>query len=167
MVMPAIVPSVNVPEINIRPALRADVPTLLELLHREGADFADLTPDEVIAALPTCYLAEAHGSLIGCAALLIYNAKIAEVTYLAVAPLPADVEWSVGRALINACVELARERRIFEVMLVSEAEAFMEACGFQEALKRQKRAYFYQDVPQRAMRPFMGQWVDKQPQDKL
>jgi amino-acid N-acetyltransferase len=73
-------------------------------------------------------VAEELGSFLGCGALAVLTPDLAELRSLAVAP---DVGGrGVGKAIVAACVDLARERglrRIFALTLVPE---FFTKCGF-------------------------------------
>ena len=80
--------------------------------------------------------------VVGTAALEIYNHKLAEIRSLAVAP---DLQGSgVGKKLVEACVELAQERNIYEIMAISSSEAFFKACGFDFTLPNERKAFFLQ-----------------------
>ena len=76
------------------------------------------------------------------AALEIYSKKLAEIRSLAV--LPEFQGRGVGKQLVQACVDRARERNILEVMAVTSSEDFFRACGFDFTLPGEKKALFYQ-----------------------
>jgi amino-acid N-acetyltransferase len=50
----------------------------------------------------------------------------------------------VGRMLVNACVERARDHQILEVMAITSSDTFFMACGFDYTLPGEKRALFIQ-----------------------
>jgi amino-acid N-acetyltransferase len=50
----------------------------------------------------------------------------------------------VGKMLVNACVELARERNVLEVMAITSNEEFFKAVGFDFTMTGQKKALFIQ-----------------------
>lgn len=104
------------------------------LLPRTEIEFAEL--------LPNLFIAEHDGALVGCAALEIYSRKLAEVRSLAVADSMRGL--GVGKRLVNACLERARERDILEVMAITSSETFFRACGFDFTLPGEKKALFYQ-----------------------
>jgi amino-acid N-acetyltransferase len=79
---------------------------------------------------------------VGCAALDIYNRKLAEIRSLAVAPETQGT--GIGKKLVQACVELAHEEGIFEVMAISSSEDFFKACGFDFTLPNERKAFFLQ-----------------------
>lgn len=80
--------------------------------------------------------------IIGCAALEIYSRKLAEIRSLAVAASAQGQ--GVGRKLVDACVERAREHNILEVMAITASDAFFQSCGFDYTLPSLKRAVFLQ-----------------------
>ncbi len=50
----------------------------------------------------------------------------------------------IGSALVQACLELAKQKGIVEVMAISSSDAFLQKLGFEYSLPEQKRALFYQ-----------------------
>ena len=64
----------------------------------------------------------------GFATLEVYSRKFSEIRSLCVS---RDVQgYGIGRRLVAACVELARERRIFEIMVITSQDNFFLGCGF-------------------------------------
>lgn len=128
----------------IRSARESDVPALSQfiapfvergwLLPRTHDELEDLTVDG--------FIAEADGRIVGFAALEIYSSKLAELRSLAVA---ADQQGrGIGKALVNACVERAKQRHVFEVMAITSSEEFFQRCGFDFTLPGEKKAVFLQ-----------------------
>jgi N-acetylglutamate synthase-like GNAT family acetyltransferase len=73
-------------------------------------------------------VAEDDGTFLGCGALAVLTADLAELRSLAIAPEASGR--GVGKAVVEACVERARERglrRVFALTLVPE---FFVKCGF-------------------------------------
>ena len=104
------------------------------LLPRTQDELEDLTQDG--------FLAEADGRIVGFAALEIYSNKLAELRSLAVS---ADCQGrGIGKALVQACVELARTKRVFEVMAITSSDEFFQRCGFDFTLPGEKKAVFLQ-----------------------
>lgn len=79
-------------------------------------------------------------TLVGFVALEIYSKKLAEVQCLAVDERFRRV--GIGKALVHACVDRAREEQVLELMAISNSGEMFEACGFDFSLPNQKRAYF-------------------------
>lgn len=104
------------------------------LLPRTKDELEDLTIDG--------FIAEDDGRIVGFAAPEIYSSKLAELRSLAVA---ADQQGrGIGKALVNACVERARQRHVFEVMAITSSEEFFQRCGFDFTLPGEKKAVFLQ-----------------------
>ncbi len=102
---------------------------------------------ELILLMANGYVAEvteASGTtkLVGFAAVEIYSRKLSEIQCLAVADGYQGM--GIGSALVQACVERAREKGILEVMAISASEEFLRKLGFDYSLPEQKRALFYQ-----------------------
>ena len=128
----------------IRKATHSDLPTIETFLKQfvKSGKLLPRTFQELESLLDTLFIAEMDGNLLGTAALEIYNHKLAEIRSLAVAP---DTQGSgVGKKLVEACVELARERNIYEIMAISSSEAFFKACGFDFTLPNERKAFFMQ-----------------------
>ncbi|MEM7812551.1 MAG: GNAT family N-acetyltransferase [Planctomycetota bacterium] len=80
--------------------------------------------------------------VVGFATLEIYSPKLAEVRSLCVA---ADRQGrGIGKALVTACVGLAKERNVLEVMAITSNEDFFKTCGFDFTLPGEKKALFLQ-----------------------
>ncbi|MGB1286419.1 MAG: GNAT family N-acetyltransferase [Aggregatilineales bacterium] len=128
----------------IRRATSADIPALSDLIARfvETGDLLPRLNDELEDLIETCFIADKNGQLVGCAALEIYSRKLAEIRSLAVSP---DVQgMGVGKRLVQACVDLAMEHNIFEVMAISAEDNFFTSCGFDYTLPRLRKAFFLQ-----------------------
>ena len=120
---------------------------LLELSDfiKPFVDQGDLLPrtfDELEDLLETSFVARYEGRIVGCAALDIYNKKLCEIRSLAVDPQAQGL--GIGKKLVSACVELARQEGIYEIMSISAAEDFFKSCGFDFTLPSLKKAFFLQ-----------------------
>lgn len=100
------------------------------------------TTDELRDLLKHGFLAEVDSRLVGFAALEVYSAKLGEIRSLVVSPELRGK--GVGRALVDACLRRAEQRRVFEVMVITSEDAFFQRCGFDYTLPGEKRALFYQ-----------------------
>ena len=98
--------------------------------------------DELEELIDTLFVAELDGQIVGCVILEVYSRKLAEVRSLCV--LPTVQGTGIGRLLVNACVELARERNILEVMAITSADGFFKSCGFDYTPTGEKKALFIQ-----------------------
>lgn len=105
-----------------------------KLLPRTHGELEDL--------METLFIALLDERIVGCAALEIYSKKLAEIRSLAVSPAVQGV--GIGRMLVQACLELARQKDILEVMAITSSDAFFKACGFDFTLPGEKKALFYQ-----------------------
>lgn len=132
------------PTITLRTANQTDIDAIIAFIKPfvESGKLLDRTYDEIENWLPSFYIAEADGRIVGCAALEIYSRKLAEIRSLAVSP---DVQgMGVGKMLVQACVDLARARNILETMVVTSSDEFFRACGFDFTLPGEKKALFIQ-----------------------
>lgn len=100
------------------------------------------TRDELEDLTENGFLAEVDGRIVGFAALEIYSTKLAELRSLAVS---SEFQGrGVGKALVQACVELARTKHVFEVMAITSSDEFFQRCGFDFTLPGEKKAVFLQ-----------------------
>jgi N-acetylglutamate synthase-like GNAT family acetyltransferase len=132
------------PEITVRAAKGSDVRGLSALIEPfvQRRILLPRTIDELALLLPNYFIAECEGKLIGCAALEIYSSKLAELRSLVVSP--EFQGHGVGKKLVEACVNRAREERVLEVMAITSSEEFFRTCGFDFTLPGEKKALFFQ-----------------------
>lgn len=130
--------------IIIRTAVEADLALLADFITPfvDDRKLLPRTYDELQELLPTLFVAEQEGRIVGCAALEIYSWKLAEVRSLAVDKTMQGQ--GVGRRLVQACLERAREQNILEVMAITSSDTFFMSCGFDYTLPGEKRALFMQ-----------------------
>ncbi len=131
-------------DIEIRPTTGHDFEIVEAFIHPfvDEKILLPRTTDELAELLNSGYVAEHADSIVGFAALEVYSAKLAEVRSLAVASSHQGL--GIGRRLVEACVMMARERDILEVMAITSTEAFFKSCGFEFTLPGEKKALFIQ-----------------------
>ncbi len=117
-------------ETTLRKATIADVPHIQRLIN-DYASAGEMLPrslNELYENLRDFFVAEAGGSLVGCGACHITWEDLAEVKSVAVAP-----EWQrrgVGRQIVTACLEEARQLEIKRVFVLTYQQKFFESLGF-------------------------------------
>lgn len=136
--------SETITRIIIRNAVESDLRELEAFIKPfvDGRRLLPRTFDELRDLLANLFIAELDGRIVGCAALEIYSWKLAEIRSLAVAPETQGV--GVGKRLVDACVDRAREREILEVMAITSSDGFFMSCGFDFTLPGEKKALFIQ-----------------------
>jgi amino-acid N-acetyltransferase len=139
-----LMPETAQPNVILRTATRDDIEAIIEFIEPfvESGALLRRTYDEVEEWLPNFYLAELDGEIVGCAALEVYSRKLAEIRSLAVSPKVQGM--GIGKMLVNACVELARQKYILEVMVITSNEQFFKAVGFDFTMTGEKKALFIQ-----------------------
>ncbi len=131
-------------EVAISKAGATDLVDLSDFI-KPFVDSGEILPrtfDELDDLLETFFIARVDGRLVGCAALEIYSKKLCEVRSLAVDPTTQGL--GIGKQLVTACVELAMQEGVYEIMAISSAEDFFKSCGFDFTLPNLKRAFFLQ-----------------------
>ena len=117
----------------------------LELLYRsvDAASQAHKAINELDELVETGFVAvEENDVIVGFASLEIYSRKLAEIRSLVVADHRQGI--GVGKKLVSACIERARQRNILEVMVVTSSDVFFQNCGFDFTLPGEKKALFIQ-----------------------
>ena len=130
--------------VEVRPVVPSEQAQVLALLkpYVEQKKLLRRTIDELDTLLPNGFVAVLDDRVVGFATLEVYSRKLAEVRALVVAD---DLKGKgVGRLLVEACVQRAREKDIMEVMAISSAESFFLSCGFGFTLPDEKKAFFLQ-----------------------
>lgn len=132
------------PEIIVRRATLADVKALSEFIEPFVAQGRLLrrTTMELELLVAHCFIAVYQGQIVGCAALEIYSDKLAELRSLAVSSEVRRL--GIGKRLVTACVDAAKQLNILEVMAITSSEEFFKACGFDFTLPGEKKALFIQ-----------------------
>jgi len=137
-------PELDLSTLQVRPTTGADADSLEPFIEPFVAAGRILprTTEELRDLMQHGFLATVEDQLVGFAALEVYSSKLGEIRSLAV--IDAMQGKGVGRALVDACLARARERNVFEVMVVTSEDGFFQRCGFDYTLPGQKRALFYQ-----------------------
>ncbi len=131
-------------DISVRPADRKDLPVLNHHIQSfiDANRLLPRTTVEMEFLVQVGFVAEAGQEFVGFSALEIYSPKLAEIRSLFVLP-----NWQgrgVGRRLVNACLDLAREKNILEVMAITSTDGFFLSCGFDYSLPQERKALFFQ-----------------------
>ncbi len=129
--------------VTVRLATQNDIPSMRDLISQsvERGEVLPRTLQELTDLLPTFFVAEStENRIVGTAALEVYSQKLAEIRSLCI--LPDAQGEGIGKALVRACLDLARERGIFEVMAITHKESFFRSFGFDYVLPNQRRALF-------------------------
>lgn len=128
----------------VRPARKEDVPQVHAFIRPfvAAGRLLERTIEELDQLIDDGFVADDAGRIVGFAALEIYSKKLAELRSLAVAE--GYRGHGLGRRLVAACVERAREKNVLEVMAITSSEEFFQACGFDFTLPGEKKALFLQ-----------------------
>jgi len=117
----------------IRKAKVRDVPSIKRLIGTY-ADKGEMLPramGEIYDNLRDFFVAEVDGAIAGVAALHVGWEGIAEVRSVAVAR--EHIGRGIGRGLISACLEDAKELGVGEVFVLTYVDKFFEKMGFKSA----------------------------------
>jgi len=114
----------------VRAARSEDVAPMKALIDRYAAEDRMLERSESFlrANLADFIVATVAGTFVGCGALAVLTRDLAEIRSLAVAPEAGGR--GVGKAIVAACVERARERGLRRVFALTLVPDFFTKCGF-------------------------------------
>jgi amino-acid N-acetyltransferase len=132
----------NPGKLSFRSGSSNDASTVHDLIkpYVDRALLLDRTVQEIAALAEHSVAADYEGKLIGFAAVEVYSRKLAEIQCLAVRE--GYQQLGVGKQLVARCIEIAREKKVAELMAISSSSEFLQACGFDYSLPGQKRALF-------------------------
>ena len=128
--------------VSVRPAQPDDLVGVEDLIDPfvEARRLLPRTWDELSELLASGFVAVDEGRIVGFAALEVYSRKMSEIRSLCVA---TDYQGrGIGKSLVDACVGLAREKQVFEVMVITSSDNFFRSCGFDFTLPGEKKALF-------------------------
>lgn len=116
----------------VRKATMRDIPAILALINSYAAQGIMLprTEFEMSENIRDFSCAFSEGELLGCAALHFYSPTSAEIRSLAV--WPKTKQRGVGRALVEALEEEARENDLESIFAFTYVAGFFERLGFRE-----------------------------------
>jgi amino-acid N-acetyltransferase len=122
--------SIDTTTITTRRATLADaqgITALVNMGEREG-QLLPRTIESIQTTIDDWMIAEDNGHIVGVGSLLEMGPTLSEVRSLAVAP---DYrKFGVGSQIVNALLDLARERNIPTVFALTRAVLFFEKLGF-------------------------------------
>ena len=116
--------------ITTRRATLVDAQVIADLVNlgeREG-QLLPRTIESIETSIDDWMIAEDHGRIIGVGSLLEMGPTLSEVRSLAVAP--EYRKHGIGAQIVNALIDLARERSIPNVFALTRAVIFFERLGF-------------------------------------
>lgn len=153
MTSPLYQPPIVLPQLQVRPdaAVRvrrarvSDVPRLYELINYYAArgDMLPRTLDQLYNRVRNFHVADADGEVIGCVALHITWADLAEVVSLAVHP---DFQGrGVGRRLVEPLFDEARDLGIPTLFALTLQVGFFSRLGFREVPRLRLPHKIWQD----------------------
>ncbi|OGR82573.1 MAG: hypothetical protein A2902_02960 [Elusimicrobia bacterium RIFCSPLOWO2_01_FULL_64_13] len=126
---------------KFRRARKEDVPRIYSLVlaaTRRGK-ILKRSYEDVSRSAHHFWVAEAEGEVVACCAVEIYSKKLAEVRSLAVAP--GHEKKGMASRLVDRCVRDARQKGIYEVLVITNRENIFKRHGFSEQLHGQKALF--------------------------
>ncbi len=119
----------------VRKAELCDVPAIHELVHHYAAERVMLPRplQEICEDVWEFTVAEENGQVLGCGAIKLYSAELAEIRSLCVLPgLPGR---GVGTALLQSLLDEAEALRLKTVFALTLVPGFFAKLGFREVAR--------------------------------
>lgn len=131
-------------DVVVRAAQVGDERSIADFIHPfvEQKRLLPRTEDELDELIKNGFVAMHGKQVVGFCALEIYSKKLAEIRSLATAPEVRGM--GIGKRLIQACVNRAKDAAVLEVMAITSSEEFFRSCGFDFTLPGEKKALFLQ-----------------------
>lgn len=114
----------------LRPAKLSDVDAILKLVNNHAKQGLMLmkSPLDIYRNILSFVVYEVDGHVVGCSRLVVLWKDIGEVASLAVAD--EYKRHGIGRELVHACLEKAKEIALPRVFALTYQVPFFKACGF-------------------------------------
>lgn len=127
---------------SFRISVETDLPAVKNYLlpFMQAKKILGRTDEELQSLFRNGFIVESEGKIVGTAAIEIYSRKLAELQCLAVDPEFQGL--GIAKKLVENCVDLAKEKNVLELMMITSSEDFAMKCGFDYSLPEQKRALF-------------------------
>lgn len=119
----------------IRNAKMTDTPTILELVnyHADLGLMLKKCPYDIYRNIQSFFVYEENGKIIGCARVAVVWKDLVEIASLAVHK--DHFQKGIGRKLVDACINRAKELSVPRVFSLTYQCAFFTKCGFYEVEK--------------------------------
>jgi amino-acid N-acetyltransferase len=118
--------------LTIRPARVSDVPGIYQQIqvYADRGLMIRRSLAELYQAIREFYVAvDVDNQVVGCVALHVFWEDLSEIRCLAVAEHVHGL--GIGRRLVDACWESARELEVKSIFALTTAAGFFERCGYQ------------------------------------
>lgn len=130
---------------SIRNALRADAEAIQRLIaaHVSDGSLLPRTVAEIRREIRDFVVAEEGGAVVGCGALHMYGAHLAEIRSITVRD--DHRRRGIGRAVVRALLRRAQRRDVLGVCLFTRTPGFFAAFGFEVVDRKRVPEKFYKD----------------------
>ena len=126
---------------RIREAGGDDLTRILQLINSQANNGRILkrTRKDIRKALRSFFVAEQDGVVVGCCALETYSKKLSEIRSLVVEEV--HQKKGIASSLVNRCIETAKQKKIYEVLVITDREGIFHRHGFSQQLHGQKALF--------------------------
>ena len=126
----------------IRKATIQDLNDIYSLIAAGAKDSKVLSrsKEELTPIINNFYVYEKEDFVVGCCSLEIYNRKLAEIRSLVVTPQHRNQ--GIAKELIRKCMEEAKEKSVYEILVITDKVNLFEKQGFASCLNNQTALFF-------------------------
>lgn len=121
----------------IRKADINDLPQIKRLIDDAATKgkVLERSVQELTEVISSFFVYESENTIRGCCSLEIYNRKLAEIRSLVVHDDFRNQ--GIGKQLVDACIQEAKDKKIYEVLSITDKVDFFEKRGFRSCLNGQ------------------------------
>jgi len=126
---------------KIREASGEDLSSIFSLINKQAHNGKILkrSRKEIKKVLRSFFVAEQDGVIVACGAIEIYNKKLAEIRSLVVTS--THQRKGIARALIKRFIQVAKKKRVYEVLTITDRDDVFVSHGFSQQLQGQKALF--------------------------
>ncbi|MBI2382289.1 MAG: N-acetyltransferase [Gammaproteobacteria bacterium] len=116
--------------VEVMPATLADVDDIVRIVAYWAREGENLPRDEssIVKQIQDFVVAKQGDAVVGCASLMVYNRKLAEIRSLGLLPLSQGK--GGGSAIVQACLDRARHLQVKTVFVLTRVPDFFARQGF-------------------------------------
>ena len=133
--------------VAVRKATETDIPGIQRLIRENLDKLLPRKDEDIRELLPTWWVVEDEGEIVGTCCLEVYSPKIAELRSLAVRSDRRGKHY--GAALVNVVVEEAKRRNIPQILVVTSTPDFFQGLNFGPCLNEKYALFWNGATPDR------------------
>ena len=128
---------------KVRKADSGDVISIKEIIDENLDTLIERTEEEITKFIPSFYVLEDNGEIIGCSSLEIYSPRLGELRSIAIRKNRRGE--GLGRTLVQKTLEEVKKENVKEILVVTSNPEFFKKLDFQHSLN-ERYALFWNNL---------------------